>query len=258
MMKRTLITSLAALVILMAVAAPAHADEEAEVSLKTKKTAAIVEGDTAWVALSWTAKEGDATNFRIVAEVRTRGATVSYPENTGDHSSLMDNDTLSNREIDFTALKVSAPYGVKNVKLRVKASWVSDGERESKTYNVTVPVASFKGEDIAQASKDAGSVSVSEPAWLGVEWTGIAPVLDDVSMTVSGPSGAIVTYPAEGPSTSLHYDNVLEDGETDVARFLVDASALEPGTHSLDVIVTYTKAGRSLKAAGTVSFEVTG
>ena len=101
-------------------------------------------------------------------------------------------------------------------------------------------------------------MSVGEPAWLGVEWTGIAPVLDDVTMTVTAPAGAVITYPAEGSSTSLHYDSVLEDGETDIARFLVDASGLEPGTHSIDVVVVYTKAGQSLKAAGTAVFEVTG
>ena len=258
MMRRTLITTITALVMLMAVATPAFADEEAEVSLKTKKTAAVVEGDTAWVALSWSADEGDATNFRIVAQPRTRGVTVEYPENTGDHSSLMDNDTLSDGEIDFTSLKVSVPYGVKQVRLRVTASWTSDGENERETYNVTVPVGKFVGDDLAQATDDAGSVATAEPAWLGVEWTGIAPVLEKVSMTVAAPRGAVITYPGEGSATSLHYDSVLEDGETDVARFLVDASALDPGKHTLDVVISYTKAGRSLSAKGQVTFEVTG
>ncbi len=257
MMRRTLITTITALVMLMAVAVPAHA-EEAQVSLKTRKTAAVVEGDTAWVALSWSAKKGDATNFRIVAESRTQGATVGYPENTGDHSSLMDNDTLSNGEIDFTALEVSVPYGAKSVKLRVTATWTSDGEDESKTYNVTVPVGKFVGDDLAQATDNAGSVATAEPAWLGVEWTGIAPKLEQVSMTVAAPQGAVITYPGEGTATSLHYDSVLEDGETDVARFLVDASALDPGMHSFDVVISYTKAGTALSATGQVTFEVTG
>ncbi len=228
-----------------------------KVVLKTKKTAAVVEGDTAWVAISWKAKNTDATGFRIVASTNAAGVTISYPENTGAYSSLMDNDTLSAGEIDFTSLKVSVPYGSKNVNLNVTATWVQDGQTQTKDYSVKVPVAKFKGDDIAQATSDAGSVSKGAPAWLGVAWTGIAPSLDNVQMTVSGPADVVITYPADGSFTSLLYDATLDDGETDIANFLVDAAAMTPGSYIFDVVLSYTRGGVSKSVAGQVSFQVT-
>jgi hypothetical protein len=231
--------------------------DEGKVELKTKKTAAVVEGDTAWVAFSWKAKGADATEFKIVAETDAEGVTIAYPTNTDTYSSLMDNDTLSAGEIDFTSLRVSVPYGSKKVKLKVTATWVQNGESQEEDYKITVPVAKFRGDDIAQATKDSGVVSATSPAWLEVEWTGLAPILEDVEITVNGPAGATITYPADRAFTSLYYNNSLEDGETDVARFLVDASTLTPGTYSLSVEVSYTKGGRTNSAVGDFAFEVT-
>jgi hypothetical protein len=231
--------------------------DEGKVELKTKKTAAVVEGDTAWVAFSWKAKGADATEFKIVAETDAEGVTITYPTNTDTYSSLMDNDTLSAGEIDFTSLRVSVPYGSKKVKLKVTATWVQNGESQEEDYKITVPVAKFRGDDIAQATKDSGVVSATSPAWLEVEWTGLAPILEDVEITVNGPAGATITYPADRAFTSLYYNNSLEDGETDVARFLVDASTLTPGTYSLSVEVSYTKGGRTNSAVGDFAFEVT-
>jgi len=231
---------------------------DAKVNLRTKRTAAILEGDTAWVAISWQAKRTDATDFRIVAKTETAGVAISYPENTGTYSSLMDNDTLSAGEIDFTSLKISVPYGIRGLTLTVNATWVDGEGKQEKDFKVRVPVARFRGDDIAQVTTDAGSVTTSDPGWLGVEWTGIAPTLDDVEMIVTGPAGSVITYPADRSFTSLYYDNTLEDGETDVARFLVDAAAVRPGTYTVDVVLTYTKSGKPASVTGQASFEITG
>ncbi|MCH7669865.1 MAG: hypothetical protein IIC71_11810 [Acidobacteria bacterium] len=232
--------------------------DEGKVELKTKRTAAVVEGDTAWVAFSWKAKRTDATDFKIAVTTESRGVTIEYPANTASYSSLMDNDTLSANEIDFTSVRLSVPYGSKNIKLKVVATWVQDGKNDKQNYEIKVPVAKFKGDDIAQATTDAGSVSVGEPAWLGVEWTGLAPVLSDIEITVTGPLGTAITYPADRPFTSLYYNDSLEDGETDVARFLIDATAMSPGSYVLTVEVSYTKAGTAKSVSGEVSFKVTG
>jgi len=269
-MKKTLTVLLAA-TLLVSFATPALAADKAQaelkpmkttVELKTRTTAAVVEGDTAWVQLSWTAKNTDATDFRITASTRTPGVTISYPTNTGTYASLMDNDTLAVGEIDFTSLQVSVPYGSRNVGLTVAATWTADGVKQRNRYKVKVPVAKFKGDDIAQVTTSAGSVSVGTPAWLGVEWTGIAPVLENVKMTVNGPAGAIISYPEidkqPGTYTSLHYNDTLVTGETDIARFNVDASAMRPGTYTIDLELSYTKGTEAKAVKGQVSFDVTG
>ncbi|MFV1970063.1 MAG: hypothetical protein ACC683_03545 [Acidimicrobiia bacterium] len=269
MMKRTLTVFLAA-ALLATFATPALAGDEAKVQLKTKKTAAVVEGDTAWVAISWMAKKADASDFRITASTNNAGVTISYPENTDPHSSLWDTDTLSNGEIDFTSLQVSVPYGSKDVKLIVAATWTSDGKKQSKDYKVKVPVARFKGDDVAQSTDDVGSVPIATAAeldnasddgkgsWLGVDWTGLAPVVEKVQMTVTGPKGLVITYPGEGSFTSLYYDDTLEDSETDTARFRVDTSGMTAGKYTLDLELSYTIDGEKRSVKGQVSFEVTG
>ncbi|GMQ93265.1 MAG: hypothetical protein BMS9Abin12_0742 [Acidimicrobiia bacterium] len=262
-MKKTF-TILLAGVLLTLVATPALAAPRARIDLKTKRTAAVVEGDTAWVALTWTAGSVDATDFRVVATSSDRGISISYPETTGDYSSLMADDTLSSGEIDFTSLQVSVPYGSKNVKLTVVATWTTDGERQTRTYKVKVPVARFKGDDIAQSTDDVGSVGVGtaselgEASWLGIEWTGIAPIIENVRMTVKGPADLTITYPDEGSFTSLQYDDTLLDGETDIARIRVDTSSMGPGSYTLDVLLSYTKGTDNLSVIGTVAFEVAG
>ena len=143
------------------------------------------------------------------------------------------------------------------MRLAVTATWVQSGESRSRTYQVFVPSARYRGEDVVLVTLMAGSVPVATPTWLGVEWSGLAPRLENVTMIVAGPVGISIVYPAEGPSTSLHYDDLLEDGETDVARFLVDASGLTPGSYALDVTLTYMRGGTGGPAAGTVSFDVT-
>jgi len=261
MIKKAFTVLLAAgLLALTATPALAASDDKdkGKIELKTRKTAAVVEGDTAWVAISWKAKYADATEFKITVETEDDDVTIVYPANTATYSSLMDNDTLSTDEIDFTSLQVSMPYDSKKIKLKVTATWVQNGEDHEEDFKVDVPVAKFKGDDIAQATKDAGPISAASPAWLGVEWTGLAPSLDDVEMTVSGPAGAAITYPGERAFTSLYYDSTLEDGETDVARFLVDVAAMAPGDYSFEVELSYAKAGKTESVTGVVSFEVTG
>lgn len=264
-MKKTLTVLLAA-TLLVSLATPALAAEaqveprmiKTTVDLKTTKTAAVVEGDTAWVQLSWTATNADATDFRIIASTRTPGVTISYPTNTGTYASLMDDDTLSDGEIDFTSLQVSVPYGSKDVTLTVAATWTVNRLKQSMRYKVRVPVAMFTGDDLAQVTTSAGSVSAGAPAWLGVEWTGIAPILENVKMTVNGPAGAIISYPTNTETyTSLHYNDTLVAGETDVARFLVDASGMKPGKYTIDVGLSYTKGTGTNLIKGTVVFDVT-
>lgn len=253
-MRKKLITALMAASLIVAFAQPASAKGEATLVQKTKRTAAIVEGDTAWVSVTWTARHGDVFDVKMYAFPDAKDVTVQYPENTGDHSSLMVDDTVLEKEIDFSSFRLHVPYGTKQFKMRIVATW-NDGKRDFKDeFVVHVPVGRHNGDDVAQSTTDLGAIG-SEPVWAGVTWTGIAPVVEDVRMTVDVP-GAVVTYPNEGSFTSLYYDDTLEDGETDTTRFLLDASSLTPGAYSGDVTLSYTLAGRTQSVDGSVDFTV--
>ncbi|MGI9528143.1 MAG: hypothetical protein ACR2NG_00400, partial [Acidimicrobiia bacterium] len=141
-------------------------------------------------------------------------------------------------------------------KLRVTAQWTDDSGEHEERFAVQVKVARHKGDDLALSSDQLGSVAQDEPVWKGVGWTGIAPQLGNVKMTVDGPQGLGITYPNDGSSTSLHYDDVLSDGETDEARFLVDASSLSPGQYKVAVTLSYSKAGQNHTVDGSLMLTV--
>jgi hypothetical protein len=243
---------------LLAAAAPAMAADTANVKLETKTTATVVQGGYAWVALTWQGDKADATDFRVTATTKDSGVEISYPDNTGSYTSLMDNDVLADDEIDFTAIRLSVPYGTESFKLDLVATWNDGGKDVSKKFSVKVPTVEHTGSDVELSTDEAGSVSVGEPTWVGVNWTGMAPTITSVEMTASGPAGAIITYPGDRSSTSLSYDDQLDKGETDVARFLLDAAGLQPGSHDFEVSLTYARGGSSNTVSGVVTVAVGG
>lgn len=235
-----------------------RAKDEAKVKLDTKKTATVVQGSSAWVALNWKGDKSNATGFRAVASTKAAGVEISYPTNAGGHTSLMKNDVLSSDEIDFTAINVDVPYGTKSFKLDITATW-NDGEKDvTKEFRVTVPTVEYTGDDVAISTSDAGSVPTDEPSWVGVDWTGMAPSIGDVQMTATGPSGAAIVYPGERDWTSLYHDNQLDQGETDVARFLLDPSGLEAGAHKFEVTLSYSRGDSPARTSGVVTVHVAG
>ena len=256
-MARRILTLILLTVTLISVAVPASAkDSSAKVKLETKKTSAVAQGGTAWVAISWRGDDADATSFRITATTKAKGVEVSYPTNTGDHSSLMDNDVLSSDEVDFTALNLVVPYGTKKFKLDVVASW-NDGKKDvEKKFTVEVPTFEYKGDDAALVTEDAGVVLTDDPGWVDIEWSGMAPSLENVQMTVGGPPGAVVAYPADGSFSGLNRGDRLNQGETDVAGFRLDVSGLEPGRYDFKVLLTYTLDGSKSDVSGIVTVTV--
>jgi len=264
-MRYRITTAILVATFLITAAAPAMAqvstesvrEKPAKVKLETRKTAAVVEGGSSWVALNWRGAVSEATDFRVTAVASARGVEVSYPENTADYASLMDNDVLSPDEVDFTALHLVVPSGTKRFKLKVTATW-SDGRKEvKKNFTVTVPTFKYEGEDVALVTS-SGDITTAEPAWMDVEWTGLAPSVSDVRMVVGSPAGASVIYPDERAWSSLSLDDQLDQRETDVARFLLDASDLKPGEYEFKVLLSYTRNGSASETAGVVRVIVTG
>lgn len=254
-MARRIVTLVLLTITLIGVAVPVSAkeaeDKAAKVKLETKKTAAIVQGGTTWVAINWRGADADATDFRITATTKAKGVDISYPTNTGNHSSLMANDVLSSDEIDFTSLNLVVPYGTKQFKIDIVASW-NDGKKQiEKEFTVTVPTVKYSGEDAALVTDGVRAPAAAQP-WIDVAWSGMAPSLDQVRMTVDGPPDAVVTYPGHGSSSGLSRDSRLNQAETDVAGFRLDTSGLKPGSYEFKVVLAYERDGKSSSVSGVV------
>lgn len=257
-MKKRILTTAVIAMMLMGTASPAMA-KGPEADLKTKKTATVVAGDSAWLAINWQGKDGEVTNFKVTAEAPT-GVEVTYPDNTPGFTGLMNGHILSEKELDFTALKVSVPYEqTKKFKLELKVSYTADGKQVEDKFDVTVPVAVYKADqDLAQVTESAGSIPSDDSAWVEVDFSGLAPMVEGFDVVISDPAGLTVAYPFAGSSASLYFNNVLEDKETDFAAFLVDTSGAAPGEYHLGLTVSYTMAGVSKTFDGAISLTVTG
>lgn len=212
-------------------------DRGGELQLLTERTAAVVEGDTAWVALNWTSVGGAVDDVRITAMFDGH-TPVGYPANTGDHAGPMTDYRLEDSEIDFAALQVSVPYGTDNAALVVYASYTSGGSLREEKRKVSVPVTRYTGTDLSVVTDEV--VLVDGAGTVEVALVGGAPVLDDVQVRVIDPSEVYAEYPLR-THAGLAEDARLLGGRTDVARFHLDVTALGRGSHPVVLEITYSK-----------------
>ena len=249
---------LLSLLLIAVTAAPAMAaGKSAKVDPQTKQTAAVVAGDTAWIAIDWLARDGDAENFQVTVIKIDDGVEFSYPPNTGTYTSLWADDLLSENELDFTAIKLSVPYDARrHLNMQVLATYTTDGTPQEKRVEILVPIVTHTGADLEQVTSDLGSISQASSTWVDVQYAGFAPLLEDFAVTVTDPGGLTVVYPAEGTSTSLVHDATLEDHETDLVRFRIDTSDLDEGIHTLQIEAAYSKGGVAGSLIGTVTVTV--
>lgn len=246
MKARLLLTSILAGALAASLAVPAVAQENTSrggVVRLTDATAPITGGTSAWVTVNWTAQNGEATNFQVTAKA-ANGVTVGYPTNTGDHSSLYWDATLSDSEIDYTALYVSVPSGVSGAEVNLSVSYDWDGRPRTETMAIRVPVVDYDGTPLESLTTDLGEVEADSQNWLELWYTAPGPIVEDVSAVVDGAQFA-VTYPGMADSTGLAGDSILASGEKDVARFRLDTTGAGSGAHTLEVSVTYTVGEKS-------------
>lgn len=259
---RTRIILVLATALLVVTALPAAAAPkpkvDRDVELTNYETAAIVAGDSAWIALNWHGGTGDAENFRLVVKKPDPGVEIRYPANTGTYTSLWADDTLSDGEYDFTAIHVTVPYAAGgDIKLLFTLSYEVNGKPKTNSFNVRVPVVDYTGdEDLQQVTASLGQVAIGDSAWVGVSYAGLAPRLDDFELTITDAAGLPVVYPGDRSSTSLHHDARLEDGETDVARFRVDAYDIPTGSYTIGILASYRKDATVAELIGTVTLEI--
>lgn len=263
-MKTRLALILAALLVI-GMANPALADEDddrdgGKVRLLTSESATVTAGDTAWLGVNWTAKDGPVSDFSMVLHQEPKyDVQVAYPTNTGSFTGLMNGHELDEGEIDFSAIQVTVPadFSKKHVDLEFDVTYTDGGgDEHDKKFKIKVPVVQYTaGEHLVQHESVAELVPGSS-AWVDVDFTGLAPVVDGLTMAVSGDLS--IVYPSYGTSTSLHGDDRLDDGETDTARFRVDVGDAAPGSYEIATEITYAVAGEAFTRPGVVKVVVAG
>ncbi len=245
---------------------PALADDDhddrgdGKVRLLTRESATVTAGDTAWLGINWTAKDGPVSDFSMVLHKEPKyGVQVAYPTNTASYTGLMNGHELDEGEIDFSAIQVMVPadFTKKNVELEFDVTYTdSEGDEHDKKFKVKVPVVQYAaGEHLVQHESTV-ELAPGSSVWVDVDFTGLAPVVENLSMAVAG--DVPIVYPSYGTSTSLHGDDRLDDGETDTARFRVDVGDTAPGSYEITTEITYVVAGETFTRPGTVKVVVTG
>ncbi len=218
--------------LLLGLAGPAGAQSsgsdyaDKSLQLNTTRTASITAGDTAWVLLQWKGLT-DVTDFELRA-TGTDGATVSYPTNTGDHSSFMQGSFIDEGRLDSTALKVTVPADAKKaVYLNISFTWTAYGESRQASTQIRVPVIDHKGDDY-QIVDRAVRPGIDGDMWVEITYRGIAPSLTDFRVTVPKAADKDVDlYFPRTDHSSLNSDSELEDRETDYIRFRFDPDQVE-------------------------------
>jgi hypothetical protein len=246
MAKRLFTCLVLACLALAGLAAPASAADRSSPTLLTNEKIDWIAGSSEWVKLSWTT-EGELDNVEVRVIDLSNGLSVEYP-NGEEFSSLMENSTLSRNEIDFTALKFTTdPSSKGEKKVKIEISWDDGGSRRSAEGSLKFSNKKYKGDDFAILTEDADITT--DPAapdlnWVEFGYKGLAPSTTDMKITASGD---LTAYHPQGTFTSLHHDQTLHAGESDVARVWYDPELVTAGSHTVTVTITYTNAkGKSL------------
>lgn len=239
-------------------AAPASAQRGGSApTLLSKQKVDWIAGTSEWINLSWTSTT-QLDNFEVRVVRQSRGLTVEYP-NGADHSSLMIDSTLSPNEVDFTALKVTTDAEIRGTqRAMLEITWDQDGREQKANGWIRFTNKAYQGEDFAILTEE---VSVSDnpvsPAdnWVDFAYKGLAPMTSQMQITASGP---VPIHHPQDTFTSLHHDQTLHAGESDVARVWFDPELLEAGTQMLDVTIDYVDTnGNNRQATHQVKLVVT-
>ena len=251
-------------------AATANADQDKSgVRATTTSTAALVPGQAAWVAVSWTA---DRTVHDWSTTVTApAGVGVSYPTTRGGaDTSLYGSATLVGETTDFTAFKLAVPYAQRSsFQVTVTSTYTrcgdngqckdqglgNDGRTGSVTEVVTVPVRAAVGAPFTQDTTRL-SVTAGSDGYQQIAFTGGEADLADFRVQVGAlPAGLQVTYPGGRTATTLAGGSSLVGRRTDQVALRLVATGLRPGTYTVPLQISYT-AAQPTTTTGTVTLVV--
>lgn len=248
--------------------ASADADKS-NVRAVTTSTAALASGQSAWVAVRWTADQtvGDwSTTVTAPA-----GVAVSYPTTRGGgDTSLYGSATLVGSTTDFTAFKLAVPYAQRASFPVVLTSTYTrcgdngqckdqgignDGRTGTTTVTVTVPVVAATGAPFTQDTTTA-TVAAGSSSFQAIAFTGGQTDLSGFTVRAGAlPAGLRVAYPGDGSASSPDGGSSLASRGKDHVSLRFDATGLAPGRYVVPLTISYTAAA-PVTAAGTVTLVV--
>ena len=199
-------------------------------------------GSSEWLDLKWTAP-AELENVRVVIEPRSPGLEVAYPANHDGFSSLANDEDLAPNEIDSSSVKLTTTdAGAKQAFVRVY--WDHEGQSHDMVAGrLRLSDDKYQGKDfevlteVAEITTDAKR---PEKNWVELSYKGLAPTTTNIWITVAGHPEIYHPRSAYGYYfTSLHGDQTLRAGETDLARIWFDPEKMEPGEYKLIASVHY-------------------
>ena len=226
-----------------------------DITLVTTTLPALNPGQTAWVSTLWRGASEDATSFELtVVQPIPKGITVSYPENTGSHSSLYKQSTLLAGDTDYSSIKLQVGDTVLgNEQIKLNVEYQLAGKKQKQKVDVTLPVVEATGPTVEQLTHTAGPIQAGSAEWIDVSYKANKPGVTDAQLTADPPAGATVSYPNDGSSSGFAADSTLSVGETDHASFKIDTGTLAPGSYEVELDLIYGNGGQHLPGTLTVT-----
>ena len=197
-----------------------------------------IQGSSEWVNLLWTT-DTELQNVEVRLASDSAELEVEYPSDTNRSLPSVD-QAISVSEMDFTAVKLTA-NGSESLSATIQISWDdAQGERQTRDFPLTLTNQVYEGEDFAILT-DAVTVGtdVEDPGhnWVDLDYRGISPRNSAISVVAN--SDDLPVYHPQVDFTSLHHDEVLHGGETDVARVWFDPDLAVPGTFTVVIEIDY-------------------
>jgi hypothetical protein len=241
------------------------------VTLQTSVASTMLPGQQGWIALNWKGSAAaDACDFRVTA-AGTDGVTVTYPSSRTGTSGYTDS-TLSQNELDYTALNVSVPPTLllaSVLTLTVDYGPCSPGNSDGngignangqKTHMVlvgTLPVLPNLGPAVTQVTTTAGPVKAGAISWVDVSYKGASPSLTNFSVKATDGGPFTVGYANEATTAKLSEGATLGVLKTDHVSIRLDATTVPTGTYNLKLQASYGSGLTSGVLSGVLAVTVT-
>jgi hypothetical protein len=246
-------------------ASASAAVDKSGVRAVTTSTAPFAPGESAWVAVVWTA-ERTVYDWSTTVSA-SDGVTVTYPATRGgSDTSLYGSATLVGATQDFTAFRLAVPHTRQTgFPVTVTSTYTlcgdngqckdlgigNDGRTGTTTVTVQVPVQPAVGPPFVQETTEV-SVPAGTSSFQQITFRGGRSDLADFTVRAGAlPAGLQVAYPGDGVASGPDGGSSLLGRSTDHVGMRFDATGLTPGRYTVPLTIGYTAAA-PVTTAGTV------